>query len=400
MANEELEFPATLTRELCDAARLLGQAPVGIVVVSPGEQILYTNPAFCRLLGHESDELIGRPVLSLVHPEDRALGAAAVRQLTLGLSSEIAVVLRLVRRDGVNALLRVRVTPLRGPDDVLESFLVGVESVETAAGVTSGNSLPRSPEARELRALQRRVHELATLHQLARLLAEADDLQLALPRAVAVARRLFRATVITVATLDTGRDDELPSAEPDGCGPTRLQPALFGPLVAGLFGRQRPLLAVAREEVEHIPAELRAQLGLAACSSLIIVPLHGDGRETLGVLALGSARPRRPFTAADLELATKVAGLIAAALRGARVTRKALRAAARAERERLALELHDSAVQSVYSMMLMAEGWSMLVEQGRMADPAAHLRQLAGIAHATLKDLQLLTGLRQTAHTD
>ena len=62
------------------ADRLL--APV--IVVAPDSRLLYLNPAAAHAIGREPDELIGRRMLELVHPEDRPRISRQLRTVTSG----------------------------------------------------------------------------------------------------------------------------------------------------------------------------------------------------------------------------------------------------------------------------------------------------------------------------
>lgn len=55
-------------------------APDIITVLSPDGQIHYESPSVERALGYEPDQLIGRNVFELVHPEDRELLRAALKE--------------------------------------------------------------------------------------------------------------------------------------------------------------------------------------------------------------------------------------------------------------------------------------------------------------------------------
>jgi len=62
------------------------------------------------------------------------------------------------------------------------------------------------------------------------------------------------------------------------------------------------------------------------------------------------------------------------------------------ERHRLARELHDSVIQTLYSTVLLASGWRMMAEQGRL-DPgstAVHFQQVADQSEQALKEMRLL----------
>jgi two-component system, cell cycle sensor histidine kinase and response regulator CckA len=47
-------------------------------------QFVRVNPAFCSVLGYEAEELLGTPVLDLIHPDDRATAVEGARSLASG----------------------------------------------------------------------------------------------------------------------------------------------------------------------------------------------------------------------------------------------------------------------------------------------------------------------------
>ncbi len=85
-----------------------------------------------------------------------------------------------------------------------------------------------------------------------------------------------------------------------------------------------------------------------------------------------------------------MAGQIATAISNVRLAEQAQQAARLAERNRVARDLHDSATQALYSLSLLAGGWAMQAEQGRLSDIPARFTQLGGIALQVLKELRLL----------
>ena len=60
------------------------------------------------------------------------------------------------------------------------------------------------------------------------------------------------------------------------------------------------------------------------------------------------------------------------------------------ERRRLARELHDSAAQLLYSMILMNSGWEKMAKENRLSSPAEAFKQLGTINLQALKEMRLL----------
>ena len=53
-------------------ADVLDLVPDAVCVVDPEGHFLFVSAAFERIFGYSPDEVIGRSMLELVHPEDRA----------------------------------------------------------------------------------------------------------------------------------------------------------------------------------------------------------------------------------------------------------------------------------------------------------------------------------------
>jgi signal transduction histidine kinase len=91
-----------------------------------------------------------------------------------------------------------------------------------------------------------------------------------------------------------------------------------------------------------------------------------------------------------MRLATAVANQAALAIESARLREQAQRAAAIAERTRLARELHDSVTQSLYSVTLYSEAAARLLESGREEPAVEYLREVRDTAQEALREMRLL----------
>jgi PAS domain S-box-containing protein len=79
---------------------LLERASDG-VFVRRQDRLVYVNPALLSLLGYDSpDELVGRSVLTFIHPDQHALLSERIRATDRGQGSEPSISVRCVRRDG------------------------------------------------------------------------------------------------------------------------------------------------------------------------------------------------------------------------------------------------------------------------------------------------------------
>jgi PAS domain S-box-containing protein len=64
--------------------RIFEDSPLGIVTVARGSGILTANKAFCDMLGYTEEELVGRNMIALTHPEDREISQAESQRALRG----------------------------------------------------------------------------------------------------------------------------------------------------------------------------------------------------------------------------------------------------------------------------------------------------------------------------
>jgi signal transduction histidine kinase len=161
------------------------------------------------------------------------------------------------------------------------------------------------------------------------------------------------------------------------------QPIAF-PDIERLSERQRTSLIPEHPEDRH-HRELLLSQGIRAT---LAVPLIVRG-ETFGAITLYYQDPR-DFSAEEVRLATALADQAALAVDNQHLHEEAERAAALAERNRLARELHDSVTQSLYSVTLYAEAIARLLGAGKTGPAAEHLRELGSTAREALREMRLL----------
>ncbi len=130
--------------------------------------------------------------------------------------------------------------------------------------------------------------------------------------------------------------------------------------------------------------------------SELAVPLRLGDRiiGTLGVQSDGSAA----FSPDDVIVIEGLGLQVAVAIENARLYKQSSELAAIAERSRLARDLHDSVVQSLYSLNLLVEGWRRLAGSGNLADPEACFERIGEIGHQALKEMRLLVYERWPAN--
>jgi len=138
-----------------------------------------------------------------------------------------------------------------------------------------------------------------------------------------------------------------------------------------------------------MPAVVREPVEAMNLQKILLVPLKTWGK-AVGFLVLGFDDPERNINQEEIALAENIASNVAGAIRSNRLAKKAQHAAVDAERQRLARELHDSATQSIYSLMLLSSGWESMTRQGTLEDPAESFHQLGKVGQQALKEMRLL----------
>ena len=90
-----------------DRRSAFANAPMGIVLATPAGLLVDVNPAFVAMIGRSADDLYGRSMLDLVHPDNRPAAIEAFAEL-IERREMMRHETRLVRRDG--SVVPVQVT--------------------------------------------------------------------------------------------------------------------------------------------------------------------------------------------------------------------------------------------------------------------------------------------------
>ena len=91
-------------------------AAAGMVVISPFNNIMQVNPAFCRFCGYSEEELLSRSIHDLSHPDERLYVAAMYEDLFAMVKPSIDCEKRYIRKDGSVVWGHVSLSCILGSD--------------------------------------------------------------------------------------------------------------------------------------------------------------------------------------------------------------------------------------------------------------------------------------------
>lgn len=97
---------------------LFRQAGTGLAVVTRAGQFIEVNRALCRTLGRPASALVGKSVLSMLHPADRAAADLTALMSGAGGGTTEPVPLRALHPDGRTQWLHVAASPVALPEDL------------------------------------------------------------------------------------------------------------------------------------------------------------------------------------------------------------------------------------------------------------------------------------------
>jgi PAS domain S-box-containing protein len=153
-----------------------------ITIVEPGGTIVYGSPAW-RSIGLDPGQIVGKPAVDFVHPDDLPVAAEALERALSGGSIE-AITVRLRTAKGTWVWFESNASPILGTDDEL-AYLVGT-----------------SRDVSEREELRRRVTEVDALYRIADSISRATSLDELLMEAIDILLGATRADRASVLLLD------------------------------------------------------------------------------------------------------------------------------------------------------------------------------------------------------
>jgi len=134
---------------------------------------------------------------------------------------------------------------------------------------------------------------------------------------------------------------------------------------------------------EHYLAEEE----LTVMSEMVIPLMVAD--EVIGTLDVESTQ-LNAFADEDVQALQNLADQIAIAIQNAYLYARTRELAVLEERNRLSRELHDSVIQSLYSLNLLAGGWQRLLESDQQLEIPQYFQKVRQISEQALREMRLL----------
>lgn len=118
LANSERRF-----RTIFDAS------PIGIVLTDDAFRIVDANPAFCRFLGYEREEVLGKAIPEITHPDDAEIDVAKAKKIFAGKLASYRREKRYLTKDGTVVWGSLVASPIVDPDGVTTGAVGLIEDI-------------------------------------------------------------------------------------------------------------------------------------------------------------------------------------------------------------------------------------------------------------------------------
>ena len=364
------------------------------------DRFTYVSPVYEEIWGYPRESLYDHigSWLDAIHPEDREGVIAALEKRSQG---EYDEVYRVVRPDGTVRWVHDRAFPIRNKHGRIYRVCGVMQDITEQ--VLARERLEQRVEERT-REIERRREVAEGLRDILSVLNSDQPWDKVLDFIVARSGQLLDSSGVAICRLQndggsvvvqaaTGllEEYEVGTSLPIGretleqmineCRPVTISDT-------GAFRAAEALAPTIDNEVsagsrQHDQIPLIEQRG-----AVLAVPLLVKG-EIYGELVLYYPTPRR-ISQEEMELAVTLADHAALAIENARLRTQVRQAAAAAERNRLARDLHDSVTQALYSMTLYAEAAGMAMSAGKQGAVAQNLQELRNMAREAMLDMRML----------
>lgn len=392
----------------------------GVLVATPDGSILAANREACRLLGRAEEEIRVAGSSGIFDASDSLLATILQDRAATG---QVGGELTMIRGDGARVPVEFSSIVFVDGDGSQRASLAFRDISERKRAEDAVAALNRQLEAQVVA----HARQVATLLKSGREMASELKLQPLLANILSELRAAIEYTGAAVASVSASEDGSAAGGEAvilNYLGPASRE-RMVGARIAldQASGYRRVLEERTAVLVEDVWAEMGSRRSvwpiwdenigphMAYARSWLAIPLMAKG-EVIGLLQLDHRDPRR-FTPSDVDWLVGFGHHVAVAIVNAWLYEASHQAAALAERERLARELHDTVSQVLHSIGLLTHStrqrlpphmdWfaARLDKVQKLADTGlAEMRvTLLGLQPDILLRDGLVTGLEQQAES-
>jgi signal transduction histidine kinase len=232
-------------------------------------------------------------------------------------------------------------------------------------------------------ALRRRALQMETSASVSRQITSILEIDELLKHVVHLIRDAFGYSHARIFLLDGEELIQRANTSEGAVGIARVQLALTS-LNAEAVRSGQPVMV---NDVTSDPRFLREE-PLPDTRSELAIPLRVAER-VIGTLDVLSSKSNA-FASEDVLVIQSLGDQIAVAIENARLYARSRDLAVLEERHRLARDLHDSVIQSLYSLSLLSEGWRRLLRSGETMNVEEYFDRAASIAQQALREMRLM----------
>jgi signal transduction histidine kinase len=402
--SAELSLPAVLQKIVDLAAKVTGARYGALGVLGPDGRI---TDFFTTGISEEQRRAIGslpmgRGILGLIVEEPRPLRLRNLRDhpRSFGFPPHHPVMTSFlggpIRARG-KVFGNLYLADKEGAEEFSEEDEEALVILATQAGVAIEN-------ARLYEASRKRERRLEAIAEITSAILRGEEPEQALEVVAARARELVDARLATVAVPVDGGRLRLRVADGEGADALRGVEFPAAGSVSGTVmqsGRPEVLADASSDPRTYQPVVHMGDIGPA-----MLVPLRARDR-VLGTLTVANRVGDRPFTDEDLAVVEAFADQASVALEYGRAQRELRRLAVLEDRERIAKELHDGVIQSLFALGMGLQAAAAMARdeevERRIASAVDELDRVVrdlrnyifGLRPGLLADRQLDQALRQ-----
>jgi len=366
---------------------LFQKSPLGIGLEDFESRFIDANEALCAMLGYTKEELLGKTVLDITHPDDRAMSTTLLEYMITGSNRGYSTQKRYIRKHGSSLWVNVTTAPVTNSAGV---FTYGISLVE---------DITERKWAEE--NIRRQNLELTFLNQIGqvfnRLMPPSEIVELLYS---SIGQVLDNRSLYIALYDETSQSISFPIYTIKGKhrGPFSRP---FGNGLTEYILHTKELLLIPHDQ-EAFLAEHHIDAVGEMLMSFLGVPMR-VGNEVLGVIALQDYEREDAYQAGDVELLGTIARQVAIALENSRLygevqrelnERKQAEHALRESRDRLAhlshrlvqvqeqerrhiaFELHDEVGQTLAALSMALEGVTQATKDAAVREKTAGLKDL------------------------